>query len=53
MSLLVPFGVDPRTVQPVASPYTDWAIPANREEESRSDRGGCAVSGVGLGPLHC
>jgi len=21
-------GIDPRTVQPVASPYTDWAIPA-------------------------
>jgi hypothetical protein len=23
-----PLGFDPGTVQPVASPYTDWAIPA-------------------------
>ena len=23
-----PLGFDPRTVQPVASRYTDWAIPA-------------------------
>ena len=25
-----PPGFDPRTVQPVASRYTDWAIPARR-----------------------
>jgi hypothetical protein len=25
-----PPGFDPRTVQPVASHYTDWAIPAHR-----------------------
>jgi hypothetical protein len=25
-----PPGFDPRTVQPVASPYTDWAIPGHR-----------------------
>ena len=24
-------GFDPRTVQPVASRYTDWAIPTNRQ----------------------
>ena len=24
-----PLGFDPRTVQPVASRYTDWAIPAS------------------------
>jgi hypothetical protein len=24
-----PSGFDPRTVQPVASRYTDWAIPAH------------------------
>jgi hypothetical protein len=24
-----PLGFDPRTVQPVASRYTDWAIPAH------------------------
>jgi hypothetical protein len=24
-----PPGFDPRTAQPVASPYTDWAIPAH------------------------
>jgi hypothetical protein len=26
--ILLPPGFDPRTVQPVASRYTDWAIPA-------------------------
>jgi hypothetical protein len=26
-----PPGFDPRTVQPVASRYTDWAIPAHYE----------------------
>ena len=26
---LTPPGFDPRTVQPVASRYTDWAIPAH------------------------
>ena len=25
-----PPGFDPRTVQPVASRYTDWAIPAHK-----------------------
>jgi hypothetical protein len=25
-----PLGFDPRTAQPVASPYTDYAIPAHR-----------------------
>jgi hypothetical protein len=27
-NILPPSGFDPRTVQPVASRYTDWAIPA-------------------------
>jgi len=27
----LPPGFDPRTVQPVASRYTDWAIPAHGE----------------------
>ena len=27
--ILPPPGFDPRTVQPVASRYTDWAIPAH------------------------
>jgi hypothetical protein len=27
-----PSGLDPRTVQPVASRYTDWAIPAHSFE---------------------
>jgi hypothetical protein len=27
-NILLPPGFDPRTVQPVASRYTDWAIPA-------------------------
>jgi hypothetical protein len=27
-----PPGFDPRTVQPVTSRYTDWAIPAHRED---------------------
>ena len=26
-----PLGFDPRTVEPVASRYTDWAIPAHHE----------------------
>ena len=26
----LPQGFDPRTVQPVASRYTDWAIPAHK-----------------------
>ena len=26
-------GLDPRTVQPVASHYTDWAIPAHKETQ--------------------
>jgi len=26
-----PPGLDPRTVQPVASPYTDYAIPAHKQ----------------------
>jgi len=24
-------GFDPRTEQPIASPYTDWAIPSHRQ----------------------
>jgi hypothetical protein len=28
--ILPPPGFDPRTVQPVASRYTDWAIPAHK-----------------------
>jgi hypothetical protein len=28
--ILPPLGFDPRTVQPVASRYTDWAIAAHR-----------------------
>jgi hypothetical protein len=27
-----PAEFDPRTVQPVASPYTDWSIPAPKNE---------------------
>ena len=26
--IFLPPGIDPRTVQPVASRYTDWTIPA-------------------------
>jgi hypothetical protein len=29
-----PLGFDSQTVQPVASRYTDWAIPAQTEENS-------------------
>ena len=29
-----PPGFDPRTVQPVASRYTDWAIPAHSDESN-------------------
>ena len=28
-NISLPAGLDPRTVQPVASRYTDWAIPAH------------------------
>jgi len=30
---LVPPGLDPRTVQPVASRYTDWATPPTQHNE--------------------
>jgi hypothetical protein len=33
---LVPTGFDPRTVQPVASRYTDWAIPASDKAQTIS-----------------
>ena len=33
-----PQGFDPRTVQPVASRYTDWAIPAHKVSSSLSQR---------------
>ena len=33
-----PPGFDPRTVQPVASRYTDWAIPAPAEACSLSKK---------------
>ena len=29
---LAPPGLDPRTVQPVASRYIDWAIPAHKNQ---------------------
>jgi hypothetical protein len=29
-------GFDPRTVQPVASNYTDWAIPGHQENQKKS-----------------
>ena len=31
----LPPGFDPRTVQPVTSCYTDWAIPAKRDTDGR------------------
>ena len=31
-----PPGIDPRTVQPVVSRYTDWAIPAYRHHTNTS-----------------
>ena len=36
---LLPPGIDPRTVHPVASPYTDWAIAAHK----------CAIASVNKG----
>ena len=33
-------GFDPRTVQPVASRYTDWAIPAPQEKHKVRVNGG-------------
>jgi hypothetical protein len=30
-----PLGFDPRTVQPVASGYTDWTIPAPKSVQLR------------------
>jgi hypothetical protein len=32
---LLPQGFDPRTVQPVASRYNNWAIPAHEERVRR------------------
>ena len=32
-----PPGFDPRTVQPVASRYTDWAIPAPNDDDDDDD----------------
>ena len=35
-----PPGFDPQTVQPVASRYTDWAIPAHKfEVKTRANEG--------------
>jgi hypothetical protein len=39
-----PPGFDPRTVQPVASRYTDWAIPVPIYEGSKMKRFQCAAT---------
>ena len=43
--LTPPPGFDPRTVQPVARRYTDWAIPAHMYRDVTSSK-------PGLSPLH-
>ena len=45
-----PPGFDPRTVQPVASRYTDWAIPAPEMSTRNISWGVKAVGGWGLPP---
>jgi len=39
-----PPGFDPRTVQPVASRYTDWAIPAPRKYNNNNNNKSFAVT---------
>ena len=38
-----PPGFDPRTVQPVASRYTDWAIPAHNKKEGSQNFDGAPL----------
>jgi len=41
-----PTGFDPRIVQPIASRYTDWAIPAHRSQDSTdSESAGLSLLG--------
>ena len=39
--ILSPPGFDPRTVQPVASPYTNWATPAHSQDNFFYETGKC------------
>jgi hypothetical protein len=33
---IAPYGFEPQTVQPVASPYTDYAIPAHKNTHTHT-----------------